>query len=129
MLDGIHHVISIGSWLQEMTVASARERVFVSLVNKRGSFFHLGLIAGGGTGGPWEVTFATSLRVERRIRRASPERRGLCVWMSAFSPVWRAHKQEAMIPSGVSAGAGFHKVVIWTHKGVSNIRQSPCPPN
>lgn len=51
----------------------------------------------------------------------------MCVCMSAFSPVWRAHKQEAMIPSGVSAGAGFHKVVIWTHKGVPDIRQSPCP--
>lgn len=32
---------------------------------------------------------------------------------------------EAKIPSGESAGAVFHKVVIWSHKGVSNIRKEP----
>lgn len=32
MLDGIHHVISIGGWLQEMTAVSAREGAFVRLV-------------------------------------------------------------------------------------------------
>lgn len=41
-----------------------------------------------------------------------------------FCP-WQAHKQEALIPSGVSAGAVFHKVVISPHKGVSNIGEGP----
>lgn len=63
------------------------------LVNKRRSFFHLGFIARGGCvhtqehRGPWEVTFGGAPRVERRIRRAFSARRGLRVWMSAFSPV------------------------------------------
>lgn len=38
MLDVVHHVIFIGDWLQEMMAVSARERVFVRLVNKRRSF-------------------------------------------------------------------------------------------
>lgn len=48
MLDRIHHVIFIGGWLQEMTVVSTLEGVFVRLVNKRGSIFHLGFIARSG---------------------------------------------------------------------------------
>lgn len=47
------------------------------------------------------------------------------VFVCFLSRLWQAHKQEALIPSGVSAGAAFHKVVISAHKGVSNIRESP----
>lgn len=50
-----------------------------------------------------------------------------CSTVCFLSCVWRAHKQEALIPSGVSAGVVFHKVVILPDKGVSNIRQSPYP--
>lgn len=67
---------------------SARERVFVRLVNKRRSF-------------PiWDSSLAVATypgAVGGDIcGRAAPglsARLGLCVWMSVFSPVWRAHKQ------------------------------------
>lgn len=68
------------------------------------------------------VTFAAA----RWIGRAFSARRSWCVKQCHKQPS-TCSRQEAMIPSGVSAGAGFHKVVIWTHKGVSNIGQSPCP--
>lgn len=86
MLDVIHHVIFIGDWLQEM---SARERVFVRLVNKRRSFpiwdssLAVATLPGGAAGGD----------ICGRAVPGLSARLGLCVWMSVFSPVCRAHKQ------------------------------------
>lgn len=100
MLDMIHHVIFIGDWLQEMTAVSAREHVFVRLVNKRRSFsiwdssLAVATHSRGSARGPWEVTFAAASRVQCRIGRAFLRGlSGLCVWMSVFSPVLEVHKQ------------------------------------
>lgn len=105
-------MIFIGGWLQEMRVVSAREGVFGRLLNKRGSFFHLGFIArdgrvltrehrgaiGGDICGSAGPLLPGGACVLGRLLSLS------CVEASEAGP---RSQQEAMIPSGCQQGLGF----------------------